>query len=134
MIVIDTVYVIFVCLLKLILTETKNVSVLFYKNLKSSSLHDSHIWFWGFFTFLVALAHGAAVHHGVCELARLIENWTPIQEENVTNMLSEIRWQWDLLNIRNDRRCQPQWGKIFSEFEFTVEVEVEFNLLSSHRQ
>ena len=33
----------------------------------------------------------AAVHHGVCELARLIENWTPIQEENVTNMLSEIR-------------------------------------------
>ena len=25
-------------------TETNNVSVLFYKNLKSSFLHDSHIW------------------------------------------------------------------------------------------
>ena len=42
-------------------TETKNVSVLFYKNLKSSFLHDSHIWLWGFFTLLVALAHGVAV-------------------------------------------------------------------------
>ena len=41
-------------------TETKNVSVLFYKNLKSSFLHDSHIWLWGFFTLLVALAHGVA--------------------------------------------------------------------------
>ena len=41
-------------------TETKNASVLFYKNLKSSFLHSSHIWLWGFFTFLVALAHGAA--------------------------------------------------------------------------
>ena len=39
-------------------TETKNVSVLFYKILKSSFLYDSHIWFWGFFTLLVALAHG----------------------------------------------------------------------------
>ena len=29
-----------------------------YKNLKSSFLHDSHIWLWGFFTFLVSLAHG----------------------------------------------------------------------------
>ena len=38
-------------------TETKNVSVLFYKNLKSSFLHDSHIWLWGFFTLLVTLAH-----------------------------------------------------------------------------
>ena len=41
-------------------TETKHVSVLFYKNLKSSFLHDSHIWLWGFFTFLVDLAQGAS--------------------------------------------------------------------------
>ena len=41
-------------------TETKNVSLLFYKNLKSSFVNDSHIWLEGFFTFLVALAHGAA--------------------------------------------------------------------------
>ena len=40
-------------------TETKNVSVLFYNNLKSSFLNDLHIWLWGFFTFLVALTHGA---------------------------------------------------------------------------
>jgi len=37
-------------------TEAKNVSVLFYKNLKSSFLHDSHIWLWGFFTLLDSLA------------------------------------------------------------------------------
>ena len=49
-IVTDMVYFIFVCLLKLILylrfkcvTETKNVSVLFYKNIKSSFLNDSHV-------------------------------------------------------------------------------------------
>ena len=36
-------------------TETKNVSVLFYKNPKSS------IWFWGFFTLLDTLAHGVAL-------------------------------------------------------------------------
>ena len=30
-----------------------------YKNLKSSFLHDSHIWLWGFYTLVVALAHGA---------------------------------------------------------------------------
>ena len=41
-------------------TETKNVSVLFYKILKSSFLHDSHIWLWGFFTLLDGLAHGGA--------------------------------------------------------------------------
>ena len=41
-------------------TEPKKFSVLFYKNLKSSFLHDSHIWLWGFFTLLVALVHGAA--------------------------------------------------------------------------
>ena len=40
-------------------TETKNVFVLFYKNLKSS-FSTWHIWHWGFFTFLVALAQGAA--------------------------------------------------------------------------
>jgi len=37
-------------------TETKNVSVLFYKNLKSSF----STWLTGFITFLVALAHGVA--------------------------------------------------------------------------
>ena len=41
------------------MTETKNISVLFYKNDKSSFLHHSHIWLWGFFTLLVALAQGA---------------------------------------------------------------------------
>jgi hypothetical protein len=40
-------------------TETKNDSVLFYKNLKSSFLHDAHIWLWDFFTLLDALAHSA---------------------------------------------------------------------------
>ena len=64
------VYFSFVCLLKLILYISKpqnqicdwNIKcfLLFYKNLKSSFLHDSHIWLWGFFTFLVALAHGVA--------------------------------------------------------------------------
>ena len=39
-------------------TKTKNVSVLFRKNLKPSFLHDSNIWLWGFFVLLVALAHG----------------------------------------------------------------------------
>ena len=43
-------------------TETTNVSVLFYKNLKSSILHDSHIWLWGFFTLLDGLAHGVALY------------------------------------------------------------------------
>ena len=38
-------------------TETKNVSVLFYKNLKSSF----STWLIGFFTLLVALAHGGGV-------------------------------------------------------------------------
>ena len=46
-------------------TETKNVSVLFYKNLKSSFLHDSHIWLWGFFTLLVALAHAVSLPPGI---------------------------------------------------------------------
>ena len=41
-------------------SETKNISVLFHKNVKSSFLHDSHIWLSGFFTLLVALAHGAS--------------------------------------------------------------------------
>jgi hypothetical protein len=36
-------------------TETQNISLFFYKNLKSSF----STWFTGFFTFLVALAHGA---------------------------------------------------------------------------
>ena len=40
-------------------TKTKKVSVLLWKNLKTSFLHDSYIWFWGFITLLVALAHGA---------------------------------------------------------------------------
>ena len=35
-------------------TETKNVSLLFYKNLKSSF----STWLTGFFTFFVTLAHG----------------------------------------------------------------------------
>ena len=39
-------------------TKTKNVSVLFRKNLKPSFLHDSNIWLWGFFVLLVALAYG----------------------------------------------------------------------------
>ena len=39
-------------------TETKNGSVLFYKNLKSSFLHDTYIWLWGFFTLLDALSQG----------------------------------------------------------------------------
>ena len=43
-------------------TETKNVSVLFYKNLKSSFLHESHIWLWSFFKLLDALAHGVPCH------------------------------------------------------------------------
>ena len=30
------------------------------KILKQAFLHDSHIWLWGFFTFLVVLAYGAA--------------------------------------------------------------------------
>ena len=41
-------------------TESKHVSVLFFKNLKSSFLHGPHICLWGFFTFLVDLAHGVA--------------------------------------------------------------------------
>ena len=40
-------------------TETK-MFVLFYKNIKSSFLHDSHIWLWCFFTFFFALAHSVA--------------------------------------------------------------------------
>ena len=40
--------------------NTKNVSALFCKNLKSSFLHYSDIWLWGFFTFLVALVQGAS--------------------------------------------------------------------------
>ena len=69
MIVIDMVYFSFVCLLKLILYNSKpqnqmcdwNIKCFYFfdKNLKSSFLHDSHIWLWGFFTLLVALAHGA---------------------------------------------------------------------------
>ena len=43
-------------------TEIKNVPALLYKNLKSSFLHDSHIWLWGFFTLLDVLAHGVAAH------------------------------------------------------------------------
>ena len=31
----------------------------FTKILNQAFLHDSHIWFWGFLTFLFALAHGA---------------------------------------------------------------------------
>ena len=31
----------------------------FTKILNQAFLHDSHIWLWGFFTFLVALTHGA---------------------------------------------------------------------------
>ena len=41
--------------------KPKIVSVLFYNNLKSSFLHDSQIWLWGFFTLLVALAHGVPI-------------------------------------------------------------------------
>ena len=41
-------------------TETKNVSVLFYKNRRSRFLYE-----WGFFTLLVALAHGVACGHWV---------------------------------------------------------------------
>ena len=37
-------------------TETKKISLL----LNQAFLHDSHIWLWGFFTLLAALAHGAA--------------------------------------------------------------------------
>ena len=62
----------FVCLLKLILYDSKAQNqmydwkrkcfcfVLFYKNLKSSFLYDTHIWLWSFFTLLLALAHGVA--------------------------------------------------------------------------
>ena len=70
MIVIDMVYFGFVCLLKLILYSSKPIIkcvtemflFCFTKILNQAFLHDSHIWLWGFFTFLVALAHGAAVH------------------------------------------------------------------------
>ena len=41
-------------------TETKTDSVLFYKHLKSSFLDVAHIWLWGFFTLLDALAHDVA--------------------------------------------------------------------------
>ena len=46
-------------------TETKNVSVLFYKYLKSSFLHDSNIWLWSYFTLLDDLAHGGAFSNEV---------------------------------------------------------------------
>ena len=43
------------------MTETKNVSVLFYKNVKIKLFYMTHTFDSKvFFTFLVALAHGAA--------------------------------------------------------------------------
>ena len=70
-IVIDMVYFSFICLLKLILYNSKPQNQMcdwkpkmflfcFAKILNQAFLHYSHIWLWGFFTFLVALAHGAA--------------------------------------------------------------------------
>ena len=69
---ISMVYFIFVCLLKLILYNSKpqnqicdwnqkKMSVLLFTNLRSSFLHDSHNWLWVFFTLLVALAHRATL-------------------------------------------------------------------------
>ena len=50
-----------VCIVNLrIKCVTENQKCLFcFTNLKSTFLHDSHIWLWGFFTLLDALAHGA---------------------------------------------------------------------------
>jgi hypothetical protein len=68
-------------------TETKNVSVLIYKNLKSSFLHDSHIWLWCFFTLLVALAHGAP--------QRIWARQGPIFYPKFFDRLFLIRVYWD---------------------------------------
>ena len=64
------VYYSFVCLLKLILNHSKPQNQMcdwnqkmflfcFTKISKQAFLHDSNFWRWGFFTFLVALAHSA---------------------------------------------------------------------------
>ena len=62
--------------------ETKNIPVLFWKHLLSF-LHFSHIWCWGFFTFLVALAHSVPLpnqgnykYFDLCFLTLLSTNWT----------------------------------------------------------
>ena len=63
------VYFSFICLLKLISYNSKlqnhmcdwkpkKFQFCFVKILNQAFLHYSHIWLWGFFTFLVALAHG----------------------------------------------------------------------------
>ena len=50
-----------------------NVSVLFTNILYQMFLHDSQIWLWGFFTFLVALAHSVPCFaaHGLFFASRL---------------------------------------------------------------
>ena len=68
------------------MSETKNVSVLFYKNFRSSFLHDSNIWLWGFFTLLVALAHGAAWRGDAC--LRLLERGEHTTKDCITKDLS----------------------------------------------
>ena len=76
--------------------------VLFYKNLKSSFLHDSHIWLWGFFTLLVALAHGApctwnAVHLGRgCRVATIDGNWTGVDDNYPPNNCFPLKQDWKL--------------------------------------
>ena len=79
------VYFLFVCLLKLILYNSKPQNPIcdwkkmflfcFAKILNQAFLHDSNIWLWSFFTFLVDLAHTVAhsphLHYHLCFLLKL---------------------------------------------------------------
>ena len=71
----------------------------FWKHLLSF-LHFSHIWCWGFFTFLVALAHSVPLpnqgnykYFDLCFLTLLSTNWT-------------YRIDWMYFQSKNNRICQ----------------------------
>ena len=116
------------------LTETRNVSVLLFKNLKSSFLHDSHIWLWGFFTLLVALAHGVTVSRAPNSVLAITKNNAGL---HATDSIKVIFWCQ--INPGTSEPARPpalQWPFLESDtYSFLIDICQKywhFDLLASY--